>query len=152
MELLHTSPDLITKITKQGRFKEFLFFSSSKYVMTAGQHVTYKTEVNEDEIIDASSLFYHEDAAKLNTLVAQVAGRFSVDEDTAEQIIDQTLNVWDLELDLDSEALAEASWAQQTYSAIAGKILGYRAISMKDEQGTAYMIDMLEKESDLVLM
>ncbi|AJO79364.1 hypothetical protein [Pseudomonas sp. MRSN 12121] len=144
MELFHTSPKEITSIDKHGRFGEFLFFSSDVYVMTAGDHVVYRAQIDDDAIIAANHLFYHADAAKLDELVAKFCARFDVDTDTAEEIISerQQLDTGD----------ADDDWDVQIYTARAAKILGYRAVAVSDEQGTAYMVDMLGRESDLSLM
>ncbi|OVE45677.1 hypothetical protein [Chromobacterium violaceum] len=142
MELFHTSPNEITAISKNGRFGEFLCFSGNVYTMTAGQFVTYKLEINEELLIEAGSLFYHEDAAKLDVLVAQFCRRFDVDEDTAEEIISEREQ-------LDS-ADADDLWDVQLFTARAAKLLGYRGCIMSDEQGALYMIDMLGHEAELV--
>jgi len=142
MELFHTSPEEITSIDKHGRFGEFLFFSSNVYVMTAGEHVVYRTEIDDNAIIAAGHLFYHEDAEKLDDLVAKFCARFDVDTGTAEEIISDRQ-----QLDsCDSDEL----WDAQVYTARAAKILGYRGVAVSDEQGTAYMIDMLGREGELV--
>lgn len=141
MDLFHTSPNEITAIDTSGRFGEFLFFSSNVYQMTAGKAVVYSIEIDENEIIDARSLFYHEDAAKLDALVSQFCARFNVDADTAEEIISerQQLDTCD----------ADDSWDAQIFTARAAKILGYRGVIVSDEQGTAYMIDMCGREAEL---
>ncbi|WP_339869099.1 hypothetical protein [Pseudohongiella nitratireducens] len=143
MELIHTSPELITEINESGRFNEFLFFSADEYTMTAGDHVAYSIELGDDEIIEAGQLFYHEDAEKLDELVAEFCDRFDVDADTAEEIISERE-----QLDsCDSDDL----WDVQIFTARAAKILGFRAVEVEDEQGAAYMIDMLGHEKELQL-
>lgn len=150
MQLFHTSPAKIEKISK-GRFGEFLFFSADIYTMTAGEVIAYKAEVSDDEIIEASQLFYADDASKLDSLVEEVAARFDVSTDTAESLIDESASIFDIESNVDAEDLADASWDIQVFTARAGKLLGYRAIAVRDEQGTAYMIDMTGREIDLQL-
>jgi hypothetical protein len=44
---------------------------------------------------------------------------------------------------------AELSWDIQALTAQAAKLLGYRGVSMPDEQGTCYMIDLLGHEGEL---
>ncbi|WP_288076476.1 hypothetical protein [Pseudomonas sp.] len=149
MQLFHTSPAEIAAISKSGRFGEFLFFSSDVYVMTAGDAVTYSLELDEDAIIDADRLFYHEDAEKLDALVAELADRFEIDADTAEDLIAEKASVYDLD-SIEPEDMADASWDVQRFTARAAKILGFRGVAVSDEQGTAYMIDMLGREADLV--
>ena len=142
MELFHTSPAEITSINTIGRFDEFLFFSSSIYEMSACATIAYKIELDDSEVIGARELFYHNDAAKLDALVAKFAERFGVDTDTAEEIIGEREQ-------LDSDD-SDDLWDVQLYTAQAAKILGYRAVEVSDEQGTAYMIDMLGREAELV--
>lgn len=144
MKLYHTSPLEISKIKTSGRFGEFLCFSGHEYVMTAGGHVLYKIEIDEGEIIDDGSLFYHPDAGLLDDLVSDFCARFDVDADTAEEIISGRA-----ELDRDVHD-ADDSWDAQEFTARAAKILGYRGVRARDEQGTLYMIDMLGRESELV--
>lgn len=142
MELFHTSPTAITKVTEIGRFDEFLFFSTNVYVMTAGESVTYKIEIDEDNLISAGSLFYHDDAEKLDDLVNEFCRRFDVDENTAEEIISERQQL--------DGADAETDWDIQLFTARAAKILGFRGVRVQDEQGSAYMIDMLGNESELI--
>ncbi|WP_275289162.1 hypothetical protein [Halomonas elongata] len=149
MQLIHTSPSEITEINSFGRFGEFLFFSEDEYVMTAGEHVTYSTEIDEDDIIEASQLFYHDDAEKLDGLVEQVMEMVGCDEDTAEELIAQNEDVHSIDCDIEPEDLAEASWDIQRIAGEAAVILGYRGVEMEDEQGTAYLINMKGREADL---
>ncbi|MCV4287849.1 hypothetical protein OH708_08025 [Pseudomonas capsici] len=149
MQLFHTSPAEIATINKNGRFGEFLFFSSTAYAMAVGEVVTYSVEMDDDSIIDAGSLFYHEDAEKLEGLVAELANRFEIDADTAEDLIAEKTSVYDID-GIEPEDMADASWDVQRFTAKAAKILGFRGVAVSDEQGTAYMIDMLGREQDLV--
>ncbi|WP_095159200.1 hypothetical protein [Pseudomonas sp. Irchel 3E13] len=148
IDLYHTSPTEITAIDKHGRFGEFLFFASHVYVMTAGSHVTYAISINTDEVIDADRLFFHEDAQKLDGLVAELADRLEVDPDTAEDLIAEKAKVFDLER-IEPEDMADVSWEVQHFAARAAKILGFRGVAVSDEQGTSYMIDMLGYETEL---
>lgn len=142
MQLFHTSPSQIDTISTSGRFGEFLFFSSHVYTMTVQAPVVYSIELDDSALIEAGSLFYHEDAAKLNDLVAEFCERFDVDTDTAEEIISERQQ-------LDS-CDADDLWDVQHFTARAAKALGFRAVRVMDEQGAAYMIDMLGRESELV--
>jgi len=139
MQLFHTSPNNITAINSTGLFGGFLCFSADIYTMTAGNFITYSIEVDDDDIIEASRLFYHEDAEKLDGLVQRVMAMLGCDEDTAEEMLSQKDDCGD----------AELSWEIQGLTAKAAKALGFRGVSMKDEQGTCYMIDMLGREREL---
>lgn len=148
MEIFHTSPVEISTVTIDGRFGEFLCFAADEYVMTAGDHVTYRIEVDENDIIRAGSLFYHEDAADLSGLVERVMQMVECDEDTAEELISQHIDVFSLD-DIDASDAGELSWDIQAITAKAAKILGFRGVAMQDEQGICYMIDMLGHEAEL---
>ena len=141
IELYHTSPQEITRIDEHGRFGEFLFFSCSVYAMVAGEYVTYTIDVDADDMISAGSLFYHEEAGKLDSLIAKFCERFDVDIDTAEEIISGRK-----ELD---GCDADDGWDVQLFAARAAKLLGFRGVVVADEQGAAYMIDMQGREAEL---
>ena len=149
MNLIHTSPAKIEKITAAGRFGEFLFFSASEYVMTAGEHITYTTEIDQADLIDASGLFCHANAATLDSTVSRLAARYGVDINTAESLLDESASIFDIECNVEAEDLADASWDIQKQTARAAKLLGFRGVRVTDEQGSAYMIDMLGREADL---
>ncbi|MFK4135884.1 hypothetical protein ACI2KR_26915 [Pseudomonas luteola] len=150
MQLIHSSPVEITTINTLGRYGEFLFFSSREYVMASGSHIAYTIELSDDKVIRAGALFHHKDAEKLSDLVAEVAARFHIDEDTAEALIEESQSIFDIESNFEVEDLAEASWDIQHYTARAAKLLGFRAVAVSDEQGTAYLVDMLGREAELV--
>lgn len=150
MQLTHTSPAEISSINAHGRFGEFLFFALGEYVMSAGSHVTYTIELDDTAIIRAGALFHHDDAEKLAGLVEEVAARYGVDEDTAEALIDESKSIFDIDSSVEPEDLADASWDIQHYTARAAKTLGFRAVAVSDEQGTAYLVDMLGREAELV--
>lgn len=145
MRLYHTSPEPITAIHGDGLFGSHLFFSSRIYVMTAqSTHVTYAVEIDESDVISAGRLFYHPGAARLDALVAEVAGRFDISAETAEHLIEESIAPHEVEgRDIDA-------WEIQHATARAASILGYRGVAVRDEQGTAYMIDMKGSEADLV--
>lgn len=83
-------------------------------------------------------------------LVDEVATRFDIDEDTAESLIDETASIYDIDSNVEPEDMADASWDIQHYTARAAKLLGFRAVAVSDEQGTAYLVDMIGHESELV--
>lgn len=151
MNLIHTSPVEINKINEFGTFGTFLCFSDSEYVMTAaGEHIAYSIEIDEADIIDAESLFYHEDANKLDAIVELVMAAVGCDEDTAEELISQREDVHSIECDIEPEDLADVSFEIQRRSAEAARALGFRGVAMDDEQGRMYLIDMEGKEIELV--
>jgi len=145
--LFHTSPAEITTVNADGLFDSFLFFSSRPYSMSTGKVVTYSIELADSDIISAGSLFYHADAAKLDGLVAAFCKRFDIDDtDDAEEIISERKSLCDVTgADFDGDD----QWAVQLFAADCAKALGFRDVAVTDESGTAYMIDMLGRESDL---
>ena len=151
LELFHTSPNRIAEINSRGRFGSFLFFSCRAYSMSAREVITYKIEIDEEQIIPASRLFWHEDAEKLSNLVAELAERLGCDTDTAEELIEEKTSIFDVagDLGLDAEDFGDLSWHIQHVSAKAARILGFRGVSLSDEQGTSYMIDMAGHSADL---
>ena len=151
MILYHTSAAEITEINAFGRFGEFLFFSAEEYVMTAVVNpVTYSIEVKEEDIIDASRIFYHEDAGKLVGLVEKVMEMVGCDEGTAEELIAQREDVHSIDCNIQPEDLADVSWDIQRITGEAALLLGFRGVEMQDEQGAAYLIHMAGREADLV--
>lgn len=147
--LYHTSPSPIAKITNNGTFGSFLCFAASPYFMTASQGaVVYSIDVADDEIIDARSLFYHEQAAKLKDIVDEVADRVGCDIAMARNLIDESdhlcnhCDMWDPEVDFDI----------QHASAKAARILGYRGVRLTDEQGGLWLIDMTGREAEFKKM
>lgn len=149
MELFHTSQEAISQINAHGRYGSFLFFSSHVYAMTAGSFKAYSIELDESECIGAGELFYHDDAAKLECLVAELATRYGIDEDTAGALIDESKSIYDIESNVEPEDLGDASWDIQHATARAAALLGFRAVRVSDEQGASYMVEMLGREQEL---
>lgn len=149
MDLFHTSPAKIDKIHTSGRFSEFLFFSSSVYTMTAAAPVVYRLDLADDEAIEAGRLFFHDDAEKLQPLVAELATRLGVSEEDAEALIEESKSAHDID-GIEAEDAADASWDVQLFTARAAKLLGFRAVRVQDEQGAAWMVDMLGRETELI--
>lgn len=142
MELFHTSPSKITEINELGIFGSNLFFSTETYHTVSCDVFTYKINLDDDDIIESGQLFYHKDSAKLDSIIKEVMNLINCDEEEAEKQLEQS--------DEAEYTDTDNNWEIQALSAKAAKLLGFRAVSMQDEQGTCYMIDMLKKESDLV--
>lgn len=149
MELFHTSPAKIDKITTSGRFGEFLFFANDVYSMTAASPVVYRLDLADDEVIEAGRLFWHDDAERLQPLVVELAQRLGVSEEDAEALIEESKSAHDID-SIEPEDAADASWDVQMFTARAAKALGFRAVQVQDEQGSAWMVDMLGREEELV--
>jgi hypothetical protein len=149
MDLFHTSPAKIDKIHTSGRFGEFLFFSSDVYTMTATVPVVYRLDLADDQVIEAGRLFFHDDAEKLQPLVAELACRLCISEEDAEALMEEAKSAHDID-SIEPEDAADASWDVQLFTARAAKLLGFRAVQVQDEQGAAWMVDMLGREAELV--
>lgn len=133
MKLYHTSPSLITEIHDKGNFGSFLFFSSNVYYMSqSSDSVVYECDTEDKDVIEASQLFYHEDYEKLAGVVAHVMSVCDVDEEEAQSLLSQESRVDD----------AENDWWVQSQTAECARILGFVGVSMRDEQGTCYMLDV----------
>lgn len=154
MELYHTSPNKITEITNDGLYGSFLFFSGSEYTITAVEdYYTYMIDNENLDTLPASSIFYHEDAEKVDHIVKEVMNRFDVDEDTAENLLDESENIITMDItrhNVEPEDLSESAWEIQYYTALAATELGYAGAEVTDEQGLSYMIDMMGREDMLM--
>jgi hypothetical protein len=104
----------------------------------------------DEEFIRAGSIFYQESAVnnpELDEVVETVMEAFSVDEDTAEELISERINIFDVK----DDACADDSWLMQYFTAYAAKALGFRGVAISDEYGSSYMIDMLGRENELTI-
>ncbi len=142
MQLFHTSPNEITEINPFGLFGECLCFSADIYQMSACSVLTYTVEIEDNEMIEASSFFYRDDYEKLNSIVIDVMELAECDEEQAQEYLSQ----------LDSHSDAEIDWRLQGYTGEAAKALGYKAAIAEDEQGAVYIVPMLNRESELSLI
>ena len=140
MKLIHTSPELITEINTDGLLGESLCFSGHEYVMTASaQYFVYEIDIDEDKIISSGSLDDEE-------IVSEIAERLGVDEDVAERVLDGRDSAWDHGGDADDD------WWIQEQMGVCAKKMGYEACEADDEQGAVWIVPMLGREKDLVLV
>lgn len=137
MKIFHTSPNKIEKINAYGIAGDCLFFSDEEYVMTASStYFVYSLEVSEDEVIAVNQL--HDDG-----IIEEIAEYFSVDSETAESLLDGSESEWTHDCD------GEDSWWLQGKQGECAKKMGYKACQSDDEQGTVYIVPMLNREPDL---
>lgn len=150
--IYHTSPDLITEIRSNELFDNGLFFSSQVYYMTASNTVyVYALEEEELSLIKESSLFYHEDALKLNDIVERFASIYDLTVDEAEEVISGRVWCQDAKPDLSDMADIDFSFATQTYALKCAKALGFDGVELEDEQGGAYLVSMTGRLEQLQL-
>lgn len=147
-----------------------MFFTETPYSPGSINRI-YAIDINSDNIISASHLFLDEDGntAAVTALVREYAETHGIEMDIAYDLIDETLCAYDLRVngemeqidedtqviiedgDLPSEAtLEDVSWDAQIYAAKIARVLGYEAAMGDDEQGLVYMIDMLNRDSELL--
>lgn len=141
MKLFHTSPEAVINPKTTGLFDEFIFFSGSIYTMTAGEYHVFSTEVDEGKIISASSLWYQDNYEDAHQYVDELCDTLEIDEDDSMSLLDESKTIFDLELDIDSEDIADVIWNIQRLTAKCAKSMGFIGVQVEDEQGAAWMID-----------
>ena len=174
LELFHTSPNEIEEVNDEGRFGSHLFFSHSPYYMTQSRDpVLYKHKINKKEILNVKRL-KNQDRKKLEPYLKNIMQRSGVSEDEALDLLSEHQEIYDIKnkiedmlshnqfvskqdkqryekiyKHLEDEDLAEFSWDLQSMAARAAKKLGFRGLQVRDETGTSYMIDMLDRLHEL---
>ncbi len=147
--IYHTSPEKIKKIDDRGgNFQDSLFFSTEEYNMSVGKTTTYALDIDNMSFIDPSDFFYEDDYEKLNDIVKDIQNYAEVDEEKAQGLLDGSEDPYDLIED--GEMAGELSWYLQGKQGEASKKLGYDGALSEDEQGSVYIIPMLNREKDLI--
>lgn len=145
LSLYHTSPGDI-KEPSEGRFGKSVFFSSEPYFMTEESNPrTYNLNINEDDLINASSFFYRDDSDKLSKIVEEIMAKFKVDKETAEDLLSGKVDIHELSdiiPDFSYEDVADHSWDLQSLAGKAAEILGFKGVNLEDEQGTSSLINL----------
>lgn len=138
--IYHTSPAVIAKPQKFGRFGEFVFFSSGVYTMTEVVNpVVYGIDESTLNIVEACSMAHIENFDVICAdIINDVAEMFDVDFDTAHDILTEKESEWNYDCD------AEKSWDRQKLTAKAAKLMGFDGAQVEDEQGAAYMISIVD--------
>lgn len=138
--IYHTSPAVIAKPQKFGRFGEFVFFSSGVYTMTeVANPVVYGIDESTLSIVEACSMAHIENFHVICAdIINDVAEMFDVDFDTAHDILTEKESEWDYDCD------AEKSWDRQKLTAKAAKRMGFDGVRVEDGQGAAYMISIVD--------
>ena len=138
--IYHTSPAVIAKPQKFGRFGEFVFFSSGVYTMTEVVNpVVYGIDESTLNIVEACSMAHIENFDVICAdIINDVAEMFDVDFDTAHDILTEKESEWNYDCD------AEKSWDRQKLTAKAAKLMGFDGVQVEDEQGAADMISIVD--------
>lgn len=142
--LYHTSPQIIDTV-KNGLFGRAVCFASSPYIMGKYSDTTwvYCLDATDLNVIEATSIFYDASWEKVMPVVADIQEYLEVDEETARNLLDQTIDFFDLHTDItdtsiDYDAIEKDFWLQgQRY--IAAVLMGYDGIEQRDEQGSMWM-------------
>lgn len=137
MKIYHTSPEKIEKITKSCLFDDCLFFSSSVYDMGNAKYI-YSINIDKDEIIDTSMLD-DEDT------ISHISNALDCTLEEAEEMLTGHLVAGDV------TGNYEDGWFIQAQQGFAAKEMGYKAALDYDEQGSVYIVPMLNRESDLTI-
>ena len=138
MKLFHTSPNKIEKVSKFGNFDDCLFFSANVYEMSASETITYSINADDMRFVEACDLHDEE-------VVAEIAERFEVDQNTAESLLDGSDSVWSHDF-----GDADADWFVQARRGECAKKMGFDGCKDHDEQGAVYIVPMFGRESILV--
>lgn len=134
--MYHTSPNKITEgaINDFGVAGDCLFFSDDVYQMSAAGSVhVYEADF---DCVEAHRL---ED----DEIISEIAGRFDVDEDDAERMLDGRDSAHDHGGD------GEDDWWLQGKRGECAVKMGFDGCEDKDEQGTVYIVPMKGRENEL---
>ena len=148
--LLHTSPEEVIDVKDDsGLFGSFLFFVLGEmedvqdaYQMSGASKYVHYLDEDELNLADANDIYYTDNYEKLGGIIADITERIGVDEDTAFELLCERISL--IELEVHS---ADDDWWLQCMTAEAAAVLGYDGVEVEDEQGSAYMINMLGRRS-----
>ena len=149
--MFHTSPEKIYEgmINDNGIAGDCLFFSDKIYQMSDASIYVYEADFN---CIEACKLYDKE-------IVQEIAEKFSVDEETAENLLNASCGAYDLYDDEFfyrrpdmADSIADLAWWLQGKRGECAKKLGYDGCEDIDEQGTVYIIPMKGREKELNLV
>jgi len=144
MKVYHTSPVEIKTIDKYyGLFDDCLFFSWNPYSMSVGEVVLYSLDISDMDFLDVSQIFYKYDQNENETVMSCIRrfmNYFNVDQETAEGLIEGSIN--EIDANLDDEAMF---FIQKEQGHIA-RDLGYFGAESEDEQGSVLIVPMFGKE------
>jgi hypothetical protein len=160
MILNHTSPKKIGTINPMHEyFQGCLFFSEDIYTMTASSTIHhYIVEVDEDQVIHVSDLNPSNDI--IDYLRTDIDCLFDIDldddsiisliteEETPGDMIEYYFEDQGRDLfDFGFEKIGELSWIIQGYQAKVAREMDFLACESEDEQGSVWMINLVNKEN-----
>lgn len=136
--MFHTSPNKIESgsINNNGIAGSCLFFSNDVYSMSDKSIYVYEADF---DCVRASQLHNEE-------IISEIAEYFDVDEETAESLLDGSESEWEHGAD------GEDSWWLQGKRGECAVKMGFDGCEDEDEQGTVYIVPMLDREDELTLV
>lgn len=182
LDLYHTSPDIIKQIYNNGLFGSGLFFSDEPYYMGPRNTKVYQYKQDPNKILDIKRLPYMdmEELEKIKDIVKMLAELTGLSEEDAFDILTESKSLTDINYMVEqalnedeqnsdilkkyinfykkinqddfSENQANFQFMTQKLALDAAKKLGYEGVQLEDEQGTAWLIDMLDKAHLLQLI
>ena len=144
--LYHTSPQIIDTV-KNGLFGRAVCFASSPYIMEKPESTwIYCLDVDSLNVIAAERIFFDESWQQVIPIVSDIQERLGVDEETAMNLLDQTIDTIDLcdnvpHTDIDSDFIENDFWLQGKRYA-AAVLMGYDGVTQRDETGTMWMFSV----------
>ena len=136
--MFHTSPNKELKINKNGIAQDCLFFSDDVYQMSEASIYTFEADF---DCVCANEL--HDDE-----IINEVSEYFGCDLELAESLLDASENEWSQDFDCNGD---DSWWLQGKRGECAVK-MGFDGCEDNDEQGTVYIVPMLNRESELTLI
>lgn len=173
LDLYHTSPEDILEINDEGRFGSNLFFSGRPYYRDSNSSNLYKLKQNKEKILNASDIknIPTENIGKFLERIKKMTG---LNDEESLNILSEDLGLTNFyhdiedkimfnsamppkEVDrlteihkkLENKDIGEIEWDIQHIIGQLAKSLGYEGAKVKDESGYSYIIDMIERLSDL---
>lgn len=139
MRLFHTCPSITDETFCPGHAGSFLLFTATSPSMTDTEGQQHSIQIDVDSIIDASRLFYSDSAAKLAPLVLELASTLSIDENDAMALMEGSKSISNIDgIEGDPEAVSRTV---NEATAKASALLGFKAVAIKQNNMTCYLVD-----------
>lgn len=147
--LYHTSPNAIESINRFGLFGSGLCFASSPYQMSACDVLTYKLDAEGLNFLELSEIEWDDNAIEAAKYLESWCGEMGVSDgaEALEFLVNQNCSdVFEEFPDsIEVEDYADFSFYMQKLALDLSVHLGFDGVSMRDEQGQLYLINMENK-------
>ena len=152
--IFHTSPVEIANIQlpwlSDSPFGDVFFFSQSVYSIGDGARITYKMEIEDEEIVNVSQLTDERGKADILDLFDDAFGCQLKDEEVDEFFnADQSVyDFVDAVVDYSDDVffgVGEVDWEIQKIQGEAARRQGFLAAKGRDEQGEVYIVRLTEE-------